>query len=127
MHSSSAAGIILAAGKGTRMKSDLPKGLHKVCGLPMVEHVGRAIKGAGVERPILVIGHGGEAMQAALGESYDYVWQREQLGTGHATMMAAPLLAGYDGPVIVAAGDTPMLEAETFRELLEAHRQSGAK
>jgi bifunctional UDP-N-acetylglucosamine pyrophosphorylase/glucosamine-1-phosphate N-acetyltransferase len=126
MQATSVAGIILAAGKGTRMKSDLPKGLHRVCGLPMVEHVGRAIRSAGVARPIVVIGHGGETMQSTLGETYDFVWQREQLGTGHAALMAAEALAGYDGPVIVAAGDTPMLQAETFSELLEAHRSAGA-
>lgn len=121
------AALILAAGKGTRMKSDLPKGLHPVCGLPMVEHVARALRGAGVERPIVVIGHGGEKMQAALGDGYGYAWQTEQLGTGHAAMMAEELLADYDGPVIVAAGDTPMLGAETFTALLNAHIESGAK
>src|ERR1700749_4684833 len=93
------AGIILAAGKGTRMKSDLPKGLHRVCGIPMVEHVGRSLKEAGVEKPIVVVGHGGEAMLAALEDSapsgYAFVWQREQLGTGHAALMAAPTLKDY--------------------------------
>ncbi|AIE88041.1 bifunctional UDP-N-acetylglucosamine diphosphorylase/glucosamine-1-phosphate N-acetyltransferase GlmU [Fimbriimonas ginsengisoli] len=126
MQSSSVAGIILAAGKGTRMKSDLPKGLHRVCGLPMVEHVGRAIRASGVSRPIVVIGHGGEAMKAELGDGYDYVWQREQLGTGHAALMASEALAGYEGPVIVASGDTPMLQADTFDELIKAHQTAGA-
>jgi bifunctional UDP-N-acetylglucosamine pyrophosphorylase/glucosamine-1-phosphate N-acetyltransferase len=120
------AGIILAAGKGTRMRSDLPKGLHLVCGLPMVEHVARAIRAAGVQTPVLVVGHGGEKIQAALGDGYHYAWQHEQLGTGHAALMAAEAMAGYEGPVIVACGDTPMLEADTFVSLLEAHRDSGA-
>lgn len=127
MHNSPLAGIILAAGKGTRMKSDLPKGLHKVGGLPMVEHVARALKGAGVQRPIVVVGHGGDLMQAALGDGYDYTWQREQLGTGHATLTTANLLANHDGPVVVAAGDTPMLESGTFAELFRIHSESGAK
>ena len=84
MNSSSIAGIILAAGKGTRMKSDLPKGLHRICDIPMVEHVARAMRAAGIARPIIVIGHGGDLIQQALGDSYDYAWQHEQHGTGHA-------------------------------------------
>lgn len=121
------AGIILAAGKGTRMKSDLPKGLHPVLGLPMVELVGRAMREAGVERPVVVIGHGGEKMQEALGGCYIYAWQREQKGTGHAAMMAADALKGYSGPVIVAAGDTPLLSAEILRDLLIRHEETRAK
>ncbi len=126
MNSSSIAGIILAAGKGTRMKSELPKGLHRVCGIPMVEHVARAMKAAGVERPIIVIGHGGDLIREALGESYDYAWQHEQLGTGHAALMAKDFLVDHKGPVIVAAGDTPLLQAETFVELCEAHQSAKA-
>ena len=118
---SHAAAIVLAAGKGTRMKSDLPKVLHKVCGLPMVEHVVRALRGAGVERVVVVVGHGGEAVQASLGSTVEYVWQREQLGTGHAVRCAAAALDGFDGPVVVAAGDTPLVDAATMAALLEAH------
>ncbi len=120
------AGIILAAGKGTRMKSDLPKGLHRVAGLPMVELVARAMKSAGVERPIIVIGHGGEALQQALGDGYDYVWQHEQLGTGHAARMAESVLVDFDGPVLIAPGDAPLLDEQVFTALLEAHRGSTA-
>lgn len=116
-----AAAIVLAAGKGTRMKSDLPKVLHRVCGLPMVEHVVRALRGAGVERVIVVVGHGGEAVQEALGESVEYAWQREQLGTGHAVRCAASALEGHQGPVVIASGDTPLLDAETVADLLAAH------
>lgn len=126
MSDRSVAGIILAAGKGTRMKSDLPKVLHPVCGLPMVELVGRALKQAGVERPIVVIGHGGEKVQEALGDGYDYAWQREQLGTGHAAMMTRDLLAGKKGTVIVLSGDAPLVQAETIATLLEDHEKSGA-
>jgi bifunctional UDP-N-acetylglucosamine pyrophosphorylase/glucosamine-1-phosphate N-acetyltransferase len=126
MQSSSIAGIILAAGKGTRMKSELPKGLHRIGDIPMVEHVARAMKSVGIERPIIVIGHGGELIQEALGDGYDYAWQREQLGTGHAAKMASPLLEGHMGPVIVAAGDTPLLQGETFKELIDAHVASRA-
>lgn len=123
---SSIAGIILAAGKGTRMKSDLPKCLHSICGLPMAEWVGRAMQEAGVTRPIVVIGHGGEQLQKALGEAYDYAWQREQKGTGHAALMASPLLDGQAGPVVLASGDTPLLDAEALQTLLARHRKSKA-
>ena len=97
-----AAGLVLAAGKGTRMKSELPKVMHPICGLPMAEWVGRAMKSAGVARPVMVIGHGGELLQEKLGASYEYVWQRDQLGTGHAALQAAELIAGSSGPVIIA-------------------------
>jgi bifunctional UDP-N-acetylglucosamine pyrophosphorylase/glucosamine-1-phosphate N-acetyltransferase len=123
----SLAGVILAAGKGTRMKSELPKVLHSVCGLPMVEHVGRAMRVAGVERPIVVVGHGGRLLREALGEdAYAYAEQAEQLGTGHAAAMAAPLLSGYDGPVIVTPGDTPLLTGEALSALVARHRETEA-
>ncbi len=120
------AGLILAAGKGTRMKSAMPKCLHAVCGTPMADLVGRALDEAGVYQPILVIGHEGEQLQAALGEKYRYVWQREQLGTGHAVLMAQELLQNHEGPVLVAAGDTPLLSAEVVAELLAYHRAANA-
>ncbi|HTQ09022.1 MAG TPA: bifunctional UDP-N-acetylglucosamine diphosphorylase/glucosamine-1-phosphate N-acetyltransferase GlmU [Fimbriimonadaceae bacterium] len=125
--SHSIAGIILAAGKGTRMKSELPKGLHPVLGLPMVELVGRSLKLAGVASPIVVVGHGGERVQQALGDGYRYAWQHEQKGTGHAAMSAAELIRDFDGPVLVVPGDTPLLSAETLRELVARHRETGAK
>lgn len=122
------AGVILAAGKGTRMKSDLPKVLHGVCGLPMVEHVGRAMRAAGVRRPIIVIGHRGDLIRAKLGDShYAYVLQAEQLGTGHATLVAADALASHDGPVLVTPGDTPLLTAEALGALVDRHMESQAK
>ena len=121
---SHAAAIVLAAGKGTRMRSDLPKVLHRVCGLPMVEHVVRALRGAGVERIVVVVGHGGEAVQTALGGSVEVAWQREQLGTGHAVACAVEALAGFEGPVVVASGDTPLVDAATIRDFLDAHEGS---
>lgn len=108
------------------MKSDLPKGLHTVCGLPMVELVGRAMKAAGIERPIVVIGHGGEKLQEALGEGYDYAWQREQHGTGHAAQMAAPLLEGKLGSVLIVPGDTPLIDAASLCALIQRHQEGGA-
>lgn len=115
------AGLILAAGKGTRMKSDLPKGLHKVCGVPMVTLVARAMEKAGVSDTFFVIGHGGELVQKELGESYRYAWQLEQKGTGHAAMVALPLLEGFEGAVLISPGDTPLVTEETFRKLIDSH------
>jgi bifunctional UDP-N-acetylglucosamine pyrophosphorylase/glucosamine-1-phosphate N-acetyltransferase len=124
MPETTAAGIILAAGKGTRMKSDLPKTMHLVAGLPMVEWVGRAMREAGIARIVIVIGHGGELIQKTFGDRYEYAWQHEQLGTGHAAQMTAELLGDFDGPVIIAPGDAPLLNAEVFKTLLDAHGQS---
>jgi len=126
MERSSLAGIILAAGKGTRMKSDLPKALHAVWGVPMAELIGRSLKCAGVSRPVIVVGHGGESLIDALGKSYDYVWQHEQKGTGHAALMAAEFLRDHEGPVIVTPGDTPLLTGETLKKLAAQHEESGA-
>lgn len=109
------------------MKGDLPKGLHEVAGVPMVQLVGEAVKNAGVACPIVVVGYEGHQVMQALGESYAYAEQREQLGTGHAALMAAPVLAGFDGPVIVAPGDTPLLSAETLRKLVETFLDEGAQ
>ncbi len=122
------AGIVLAAGKGTRMKSDLPKCLHAVCGIPMAEHMGRAMKQIGIAKPVLVIGHGGELLQGSLPEGeYEFVWQREQLGTAHAAIMAQPVLADYDGPVLITPGDVPLVTAEALHALVSKHLATGAK
>lgn len=126
MHIAPVAGIILAAGKGTRMVSALPKGLHTVCGLPMVELIGRAMKGAGIPKPILVVGYGGEQIRDILGAEYDYAWQREQLGTGHAAQMAAPLLRDHVGPVLIVPGDTPLLSSEALCALQRRHQECEA-
>lgn len=112
--------IVLAAGKGTRMKSNLPKVLHEVCGKSMVEHVFDAVRGAGVQRIICVIGHEAELMRERLSAhgDVDFALQAEQNGTGHAVQMAADQLAGHDGPVLVLAGDTPLLRSESLQALL---------
>lgn len=120
----SVAGIILAAGKGTRMKSDLPKCAHPVCGLAMVEHIGRAMKQLGVEKPVLVVGHGASQLQASLtSPEYLFALQETQEGTGHAARVAMALLDGYDGPILLCPGDTPLLTAEGMKALLDAYRQ----
>lgn len=123
---SMAAGIILAAGKGTRMKSDLPKGLHPVCGMPMVEWIGRAMRGAGIEKPVVVIGHGADQMRETLGDRYEFALQEQQLGTGHAALMAHGELLDYEGPLVVTPGDTPLLTAEALQQLIDHHTESRA-
>lgn len=120
------AGIILAAGKGTRMKSDLPKCAFEVCGIPMAELVGRAMREGGVERVVVVIGHRGEVLRGLLGHDYEFAEQTEQLGTGHATMMAAPALEGFEGNVVISAGDTPLVTGDVFRRLIARHEETHA-
>ncbi len=106
--------IILAAGKGTRMKSALPKVLHKVAGKPMISHVLSLVESICSEQAILVVGHGAEELSAFLGNSVRYVVQEPQLGTGHAVMQGMPLVdASYDG-VFVVCGDTPLLTEDTL-------------
>lgn len=120
------AAIILAAGKGTRMKSRLPKVLHPVGGQPMVSHVMTACRTAGAHPVVLVIGHGAEQVQAVLGSDQVYVEQREQLGTGHAVMQAEAELRDFTGDILVVCGDTPLLRGETLATLARFHSEQGA-
>ena len=120
------ASIVLAAGKGTRMKSDLPKCLHPVAGVPMVEMVAETLKEGAGDRVILVVGHRGELLEKALGKRFEIVWQGEQLGTGHAVVQARETLADFDGDLVVAAGDTPLITPATLEGLLAKHRETGA-
>ncbi|MBQ3109131.1 MAG: bifunctional UDP-N-acetylglucosamine diphosphorylase/glucosamine-1-phosphate N-acetyltransferase GlmU [Clostridia bacterium] len=118
--------ILLAAGEGKRMKSDIPKVLHEVCGLPMVKCALRSVEHLVEETPILVVGHGAEEVKAALGDSCRYALQAQQLGTGHAVKMAAPYLEGKQGYVFVLAGDMPLLRQETLAVLADAAEGKGA-
>lgn len=120
------AGLILAAGKGTRMKSELPKCLHEVCGVPMVKLVAMALRQAGVGRIIIVVGHGGELLREALGEEFEYAEQTEQLGTGHAVMAAADHFKDFEGSIVVACGDTPLLHPSTVSDLIVKRQGAGA-
>ena len=119
--------IILAAGKGTRMQSDLPKVLHKIAGAPLLIHAMKA--GAAVEpaRSIVVAGHGAEAVEAAArdwSDDVDVVLQTEQLGTGHAVMQARSALDGFEGDAIVLYGDTPFIQPETLEAMIAARRNT---
>ena len=117
--------VILAAGQGTRMKSKLPKVLHKALGKPMVQWVIDCLSQAGVEDKIAVLGHGGDQVAAVVEGQTVIVYQTEQLGTGHAVMQAAPALPADNDCVLVICGDTPLLRAQTIQALLEKHQAEG--
>lgn len=119
--------VILAAGKGTRMKSKLPKVLHRAAGKAMLQHVIDAADAAGARRNIVVTGFGGETVRSAIGDSVEYVEQHEQLGTGHAVLQTKELLAGEHGTIMVLCGDTPLLTAELLARFHEEHVHAGAK
>lgn len=120
--------VILAAGKSTRMKSALPKVLHEVCGRMMIDYVLDAAREAGAKRLVLIVGHQADDVKAATGHHADveFALQEEQLGTGHAVMMAEKQLAETDGPALILAGDTPLLKAESLQGLLTDLREQQA-
>ena len=118
--------IVLAAGKGTRMKSDLPKVLCQANGRPLVEYVLDSLRKSGVGKIVAVVGYKADEVESALA-SYDdmeFALQSEQLGTGHAVMMCREQLASHDGPVVVVAGDSPMLQSDSISQLLEDFTKS---
>lgn len=118
--------IILAAGKGTRMKSKLYKVLHQVCGKTMVDHVLTQIEKNKMDNVVTVVGFGAQDVENELGERTKYVLQKKQLGTGHAVMQAEDILGDLDGETIVVSGDTPLFTAETFAHLFEYHEAKKA-
>lgn len=118
--------VILAAGKGTRMRSKLPKVLHKVGGKAMLQHVLDAADAAGAVEKIVIVGHGAELVESMVGEQGKIVLQAEQLGTGHAVMQTKDALAGFTGTAMILCGDTPLLDGEELKKFYEAHVQSGA-
>jgi bifunctional UDP-N-acetylglucosamine pyrophosphorylase/glucosamine-1-phosphate N-acetyltransferase len=111
--------VILAAGQGTRMKSNLPKVLHRLLGKPMAWYALEAARQVTATQPVMVIGHGAEQVRLVLGDVADYVLQAPQLGTGHAVMQAEPLLAGKTDLVLVTYADMPLLKADTLSRLLK--------
>ncbi len=119
--------IVLAAGKGTRMKSKLYKVLHPVCGKPMVQHVVDHVKSVGVQNVVTVVGHGAELVKTQLGVNSEYALQADQLGTAHAVIQAAPLLKDKEGTTLVICGDTPLITPETIQALFEEHERLQAK
>ena len=120
--------IILAAGKGTRMKSkrdEMSKVSFPILGRPMVKYVLEALKPLGFEEIVTIVGFGGEMTSSIVSKDSKVVWQKEQKGTGHAIMMTAPVLKDKDGITIVCCGDTPLLTSKTLGALLKAHEENG--
>ena len=125
--SANVAAVILAAGKGTRMRSGLAKVLHPLEGRPLLGYVLDAVEAVGASPTIVVVGHQAEAVEAACsGRRLEFVRQEPPLGTGHALVSARARFATLQGTLLVANGDLPLLRAETLRELLAAHRRTGA-
>ena len=128
------AAIVLAAGEGTRMRSERPKPLHRLCGRPMVVHVLHAVAGAGVAEAVVVVGHGAARVTKAVQEQQPdglpvaFVEQARQLGTGDAVLVGLTGLSDddEDGDVLVLPGDTPLLRGTTLAALVAAHRETGA-
>jgi UDP-N-acetylglucosamine diphosphorylase/glucosamine-1-phosphate N-acetyltransferase len=119
--------LILAAGKGTRMGSDLAKVLHRIHGRPLLEYVVEVANAAGSEETVVIIGHQADLVRETFtGRGLVFVEQVEQLGTGHAVLQSREAFAGYDGDVLILCGDVPLLPLATVQLLLEEHVQSGA-
>src|SRR5262249_40228363 len=112
--------IILAAGRGKRLKSERAKVLHEVCGRPMIRYVIDAARGAGARTIIVVIGYAADQVRECLHDEPDILFaiQAEQLGTGHAVKVCRPLLEGYEGPALILVGDEPLLRPEPLTDLL---------
>jgi len=121
------AAIILAAGMGKRMKSDLPKVLHEINGKPLIRHLLETMATIALDRLIVVIGHKGDMVIRELRDfEVDFVWQKEQLGTGHAVLMARDYFKDFNGTVLIASGDVPFLSAGSINGLFAIHRQNEA-
>src|SRR5688500_7444801 len=115
------AAVILAAGKGTRMKSDLHKVLHPIAGRPMIEHLLDGVEALGAERVVVVVGDRREQLEAALDRrDVQFAVQEPQLGTAHAVLQAEQALAGFDGDVLLLSGDVPFIRTGTMRMMLDA-------
>jgi UDP-N-acetylglucosamine diphosphorylase/glucosamine-1-phosphate N-acetyltransferase len=121
------AAIVLAAGKGVRMKSDLPKVFHKILGEPMLSYVLNTVKKLSPEKTLVVVGHKRELIMDYYQDwPVSFVIQAEQLGTGHAVMQAEAYLANFSGNVLILAGDVPLLSEKTLRQLIEFHQDHHA-
>lgn len=117
--------VIMAAGKGTRMKSKLPKVMHSLAGKPLIKHVLDTVSIVGICRPLVIVGHGRECIEASIKQRANIVIQTEQLGTGHAVIQALPYMEGAQ-TVLVLSGDQPLLKPETLQALIDLHLAQGA-
>ena len=123
---SALAAVVLAAGEGKRMKSDLPKPLHPVSGRAMIDHVLSTLSDLHPDRIAVVVGVGADRVCEAIGDRARTCEQPEQRGTGHATLFALPALAGFEGDVLITSADIPLVTVETLQALLDHHRAEGA-
>ena len=115
--------IVMAAGKGTRMKSELPKVLVPVCGRPMIDYLLDTLAATGIGRIVVVVGYRSDLVRAHLASRprVEFAEQSQQLGTGHAVMMCRDQLAGQDGPVLIVAGDSPLAQRNSLEKLLQEY------
>jgi len=120
------AAVILAAGKGTRMKSERHKVLHEIAGRPMIAHLLASVEALAPAHTVVVVGHGREQLEAALGARATIVVQEPQLGTGHAVQQAEGALAGFEGDVLVLYGDVPFVTEATMRRMLDRLHEADA-
>lgn len=120
--SQTTAAVILAAGQGTRMRSSLPKVLHPLAGRPLIAYSLDLTRLLGVSEPVVIIGHGADQVRQAVGAGARFAVQQPQLGTGHAVQQAEPLLAGFDGLVLVISADMPLFTYDTLRTLVDTQR-----
>ncbi|MBI3332642.1 MAG: bifunctional N-acetylglucosamine-1-phosphate uridyltransferase/glucosamine-1-phosphate acetyltransferase [Candidatus Omnitrophica bacterium] len=120
------AAIVLAAGDGTRMLSQIPKVIHSLYGKPLIGHVLDAIRGTGIRRIIAVVGYRSDLVRSHLGNAVETVVQRPLKGTAHAVAQALPRLKGFRGDIVVLYGDTPLLTSQTVIGLIDTHRREGA-
>ncbi|MBN4076190.1 NTP transferase domain-containing protein [Gemmatimonas aurantiaca] len=124
------AAVVLAAGKGKRMNSDLPKVLHPIAGKPIIDHEISTLLSMELEKIVVIIGHGGEEVQRHLEETFPdapltFRWQRKLLGTGHAVMMAEPDLKDFTGSVLALAGDVPFISEKSLNALYTKRSETG--
>ena len=117
--------IILAAGQGTRMKSDMPKVLHKICGKSLIQHVLDHCTDASITKKYVVVGHKHEEIRKALEDTVEYVLQEQQLGTGHAIMQAKDILEeNLESNIIVLMGDAPLISSHTLDKFIKLHEEN---
>jgi bifunctional UDP-N-acetylglucosamine pyrophosphorylase/glucosamine-1-phosphate N-acetyltransferase len=117
--------VILAAGMGTRMKSNMPKVLHRVCGKPLCKWVIDASKEAGAEKVVTIIGHKADMVKETIGDVTEFALQSEQKGTGHAVMQAVDFIKNVTGSVVILNGDTPLINAETIKKAVQYNAEKG--
>jgi bifunctional UDP-N-acetylglucosamine pyrophosphorylase/glucosamine-1-phosphate N-acetyltransferase len=116
--------VLLAAGQGVRMKSDLPKVLHPVAGQAMILHALQVASQASTEKPVVIVGHGADFVRIAIADLAECILQEQQLGTGHAVQQAESVLAGKTDLILVTYADMPLLRVETLNKLVETQRNN---